>query len=274
MSDALAEALAPLSAATLRRLADRLPAHLEPAALGALRLEGCGLPGAVARATAAALCGPSAPACAAELRRTLGLLAFERARLERERARATLAWTGSGGARGDELRDARRVMEDILCSADQSLLLSTYSWHLDAPAFATLFARARERPGLAVTLLLEPGEKRRKLADPDAIAAQLWQDVIAAWPSDLRPPRVFAPRTSLAPYQPGGDGVHHAKFVVADARRLLVTSANLTFAGAGANVELGVLLDCPRSAAALLREVEEAVRVGFFRRVVGEVSGT
>lgn len=67
-------------------------------------------------------------------------------------------------------------------------------------------------------------------------ADRLWNK---DWPGKERPDVYYDPR-SLSPGGP--KGVLHAKAVISDGEKLLVTSANLTEAAMDRNIEIGVLL--------------------------------
>jgi phosphatidylserine/phosphatidylglycerophosphate/cardiolipin synthase-like enzyme len=88
------------------------------------------------------------------------------------------------------------------------------------------------------------------------------------WPNDLGLPMMWT-----RPADPADDqSALHAKFVVADARRLLLTSANLTYHGFHGNIEVGVLLEgkVAMDAEDLVREWS---RVKLIRRVTGPSAG-
>ena len=59
----------------------------------------------------------------------------------------------------------------------------------------------------------------------------------------------------------------HAKCVVVDDARAFVTSANLTEAAQGRNIEAGVLLEDPLFARALRKQFESLVDRGYVRRL-------
>jgi phosphatidylserine/phosphatidylglycerophosphate/cardiolipin synthase-like enzyme len=126
------------------------------------------------------------------------------------------------------LRTTGTVSREIIAGAVQKLLVVGYSV-TPSPDDAGLAAqtlasirRAASR-GVVVTALLHRDPKNR-----DAL--------IAPWPSGAPAPSVFtwpeSPEDSMAKL--------HAKVIVADGGDALVTSANLTYHGYEANIELGV----------------------------------
>ncbi len=152
--------------------------------------------------------------------------------------RPDLVWSGPAVA-GLQARDTRRVYEELVAGAEQSIWVSTYAYYDGRQAFRTLAARMDATPAVQVTLLLNiqrrPGDTT--IADELVVrfAQRFWtQD----WPGERRPSVFYDPRSlDLA----GAEGVLHAKAVVVDDRAAFVTSANLTEAAFDRNIEVGVL---------------------------------
>jgi phosphatidylserine/phosphatidylglycerophosphate/cardiolipin synthase-like enzyme len=157
-------------------------------------------------------------------------------------ARATkpdLVWSGPE-VPGLHARDTRRVYDELLSSAEQSVWASTYAFFDGPKAFDTLARRMDSRPELRVTLLLNIQRKRGDTTASEqlvrAFADRFWK---RDWPGTARPAVVYDPR-SLDPDGPGG--VLHAKAVIVDDEALFVTSANLTEAALDRNIEVGLLV--------------------------------
>ena len=154
-------------------------------------------------------------------------------------APASLVWTGPE-AKGLHSRNTRQVYEELIATAEQSLLISTFAYFKGPQVFKALADRMDSSPSLKVTLLLniERGKQSTTLAEDLArrFAEQFWE---SDWPGKARPHVYYDPR-SLAPSGP--KGVLHSKAVIADENTLFVTSANLTDAALDRNIETGVLL--------------------------------
>lgn len=153
--------------------------------------------------------------------------------------RPDLVWSGPR-APGVPARDTRRVYEEILGSAKESLWVSTYAFFEGPKAFATLAVRMATVPTLQVTLLLNIQRRRGDTSATDDIvrrfADRFWK---AEWPA-ARKPRVFYDPRALELDGPGG--VLHAKAVIADGARVFITSANFTEAAWDRNIELGMMI--------------------------------
>jgi len=150
-----------------------------------------------------------------------------------------LVWSGPE-VPGLHARDTRRVYDELLGSADHSVLASTFVFFDGPKAFEVLAHRMDERRGLTVTLLLDIQRKRADTSAPDQLvrrfADRFWT---TDWPGDLRPTVFYDPRSLELD---GPAGVLHAKALVVDDETLFVTSANLTEAALDRNIEVGLLL--------------------------------
>jgi phosphatidylserine/phosphatidylglycerophosphate/cardiolipin synthase-like enzyme len=153
--------------------------------------------------------------------------------------RPDLVWSGPEVA-GLHARDTRRVYDELLGSAEHSLLVSTYAYFDGPKAFEVLARRMDAVQGLQVTLLLNIQRRRGDTTAAEQLvrrfAERLWK---VEWPGRSRPHVFYDPR-ALDPEMPGG--VLHAKAVVADDEAVFVTSANLTEAAFDRNVELGLFV--------------------------------
>lgn len=164
-----------------------------------------------------------------------------------------LVWSGPR-LPGVHARDTRSVFERLLRNAKESVWLSTYAYHDGQEAFRMLAKRMDAVPGLVVHVLLNVhrpwGDKRPA---KDCLADFTKQFFAYDWPGTRRPLVHYDPRSLLDE----GKAVHHAKALVVDDQRLLVTSANLTEAAFDRNHELGLFVED----AALARAAAEHLRL-------------
>jgi phosphatidylserine/phosphatidylglycerophosphate/cardiolipin synthase-like enzyme len=175
--------------------------------------------------------GISGPAASAWLR-TVG-------RVSEKTRKPDLVWSGPE-VPGLHARDTRRVYEELLGSAEHSILASTYAFFDGPKAFEVLARRMETTPALSVTLLLNIQRRRGDTTSSEQLvrnfADHFWK---TDWPGSVHPTVYFDPR-ALDLEGPGG--VLHAKAVVADDEAVFITSANLTEAALDRNIELGVLI--------------------------------
>ena len=185
---------------------------------------------------------------AAQAAHLVGALAEERGRVERARDDVELVWTGPE-AHSAENRDSARVLEEMFQSATRSVLICGYNLqqgvHFDA---------------LVQGLHRHPGLRMRCFAHVFTKGVPTLGDALRAHDEKLR--ALFGPavRQRIEFYRPSSAFVQeamaqrfsvHAKCVVVDQRRLLVTSANFSTAAQERNIEVGLVLDDPRLAAQL-----------------------
>ena len=153
--------------------------------------------------------------------------------------RPDLVWSGPE-VPGLHARDTRRVFEELLGSAKQSVWASTYAFFDGPRAFQVLAQRMDAAPQVRVTLLLNIQRKRGDTTAADQLvrrfADRFWS---TDWPGSTRPRVYYDPR---ALELDGPAGVLHAKAVVVDDEVVFVTSANLTEAALDRNIELGLLV--------------------------------
>jgi phosphatidylserine/phosphatidylglycerophosphate/cardiolipin synthase-like enzyme len=141
---------------------------------------------------------------------------------------------------GLHARDTRRVFEELLGSAMQSIWVSTYAFFDGPRAFHVLAAHMDTRKDLSVTLLLNIQRKWGDTTAADQLVRKFtdrfWK---TDWPGTVRPNVFYDPR---ALDLEGPSGVLHAKAAVIDEETVFVTSANLTEAAFDRNIEAGLLV--------------------------------
>lgn len=141
--------------------------------------------------------------------------------------RVDIAWTHPGPVL-PAVRTTGAVAREVIEAAQRSLLVVGYSVTVDsdlaglAARTVTAIGRAAVR-GVLVTAILHRDTKNREA-------------LMRGWPKDHEAPGLFT-----WPEREGDEKASlHAKVLVADAHDALVTSANLTYHGFEANVEVGV----------------------------------
>lgn len=171
--------------------------------------------------------GRNAGAAAADLILALTAALATAEQIESRTPLVEIARTGPAGSTF-HLRTTGSVSRDIIDSSTRTLLVVGYSVTAsaqDAGLAAQTLASIRQAAarGVVITALLHRDPKNR-----DAI--------LASWPAAAPLPSVFtwpeSPQDTMAKL--------HAKVIVADSADALVSSANLTYHGYDANIELGV----------------------------------
>jgi len=134
--------------------------------------------------------------------------------------------------------DTAAVMRTLISQASREVILVGYAVHDGRKIFEPLARRMAEVPGLAVTICLDI---QRAWHDPTPSA-----DLVARFARDFRQKHWPWPTLPDLFYDPRsletGDARAslHAKCVIVDRSRALVTSANFTDAAQRKNIEVGV----------------------------------
>jgi cardiolipin synthase len=184
------------------------------------------------------------------------LAASEAERLQSGKQQLELVWSGPSTL-SSALRSTGPALLELIAGAHESLYLVTFAAY-KVPAVAEALVAA-ERRGVRVIFVLESEEGGGGKIDfaplPHLRAAGLQQPEVYRWPveSRLRDER-------------GRYGSLHAKFAVADRKRLLVSSANLTEFAFNLNIELGVLIDGGHAPAEAARQIDELLRLEILKQ--------
>jgi phosphatidylserine/phosphatidylglycerophosphate/cardiolipin synthase-like enzyme len=171
-----------------------------------------------------------------------------------------LVWTGPEATSGSA-RDTATVVRELFTHAQRSVLIAGYSFDHGNELFAPLH-RAMAARSLDVRLFVQipcsPSEK----GTSSHVAGWLNRFLLENWRQTTAPTIYYDPRTVT----PGSFASLHAKCIVVDEARSLVTSANFTDRGQTRNVEVGALIDDPGFGSALVRQWDLAVAAGIFVR--------
>ncbi len=180
---------------------------------------------------------------------------------QREAAGQTLSivWTGPS-TDAVPVRRTDQALLELIRGARRRLIVVSFAVY-KVPELAEALVAASHR-GVSLAVILEsPVESGGKVSFDMATALGIEGASDAAfytWPLDQRPVTSAGSRASL-----------HAKCAVADGRKLLVSSANLTEFALELNVELGVLVGGGAVPARIERHFEELIASGQFRSPSG-----
>lgn len=215
-----------------------------------------------------------------QIARVLRLIATERRESQRLRDGVELVWSGPE-LPGSTTRDTGVVVRDLCRSARTSVLVSNFAF--DRPTSDEARERARalflplaqnldRTPALRVRMFVNvqrphPGQPGG--SKPDAVLLREFAEMFLRdlWPGQRQPEVFYDPR-ALLPWD-GPRASLHAKCLVVDEERVLLTSANLTQAAQSRNIEAGVLLNNPFLARSLRDQFESLVRAGILVRLAG-----
>ncbi len=206
----------------------------------------------------------------AHIAHMLRVLAEERAAAQVIADRVALVWSGTEVLAGRS-RDTAVVVQELFREARDSVLVASYALDTGSKAealFGLLAARMDVEPDLHVRLFLNVHRKHRDETS-DVVLLREFADAFCneVWPG-TRLPEVFHDPRSLAI-----DGTKraclHAKCVVIDEDRALITSANFTEAAHERNIEAGTVITDAIHARALKAQFDTLVDHGALKRVPG-----
>jgi phosphatidylserine/phosphatidylglycerophosphate/cardiolipin synthase-like enzyme len=145
--------------------------------------------------------------------------------------RLQIAWTGPA-TEIVPLRRVDQVLYELVESAQSEVILVTYAAYKAERALAAL--RVASERGVRILLIVELSQEaggKLTFDGLDRIRAQVPQARVLHWPLSRRP------RSGAGQY-----GAMHVKCLIADRKKALVSSANLTDYALEMNMELGLLV--------------------------------
>ncbi|MCK6502766.1 DISARM system phospholipase D-like protein DrmC [Myxococcota bacterium] len=198
----------------------------------------------------------------------ISLLAEAKAEARFHRAGVELTWTGPPDVI-TETRDTGAVARQLFAAARTDLLVSTFvvdGGDKAAALLGVLRDRLVQLPDLRVRFFLNfaraHGDTR---PSADLLAGHARRFLEDVWPWTPRP-EVFYDRRALDP-TPGPRSCLHAKCIVQDEVKTLITSANLTEAAQERNIEAGVLVTDGGFAREVVLQFERLVAAGVLVRM-------
>lgn len=189
---------------------------------------------------------------------TLNLLATERQQ-RLEHAPINLAWTGPE-LPGAASRDTAILVHDLFRTAQSSVLISSFAidWGQKCrELFQPLADQMASHPDLVVRLFLNIHRPHKDTTSSSVLIHRFSQQFRQSWPGDRLPTVFYDPRA--LEISASTKACLHAKCVVVDHLKTLITSANFTEAAHHRNIEAGVLIENPGLAKSLIAQFETLV---------------
>ncbi len=200
---------------------------------------------------------------------TLKLLAEERASAQTVNDKIDLVWTGEDFL-GSQNRDTSVVVRELFQAAQHSVLIATYVFDKSRKTqeiFQVLGDRMDTNPHLQVQLFVNISRPYGSKTSNASLLRDFVHDFYTQIWSGKRSPQIFYYQRSLST-QIGSKSCLHAKCVVIDKTKTLVTSANFTEAAHERNLETGVLIVDPVIASRMVRQFETLVERNLFRKLL------
>jgi phosphatidylserine/phosphatidylglycerophosphate/cardiolipin synthase-like enzyme len=169
----------------------------------------------------------------------LDLLVAERVRHPRPEALIELVLSGPE-VESVPMQDTAAVMQTLVCGAESEILLVGYAIHDGRKIFRDVADRMHAVPALQVTLCINIPRGSDSSAAPFVVERFAQDFRHRHWPGDRLPALYYLPASLER--NVGSRASLHAKCVVVDRARALVTSANFTEAAQSRNLEIGILV--------------------------------
>lgn len=241
--------LSAVSTSTLERLRDAIEARRVSTPITRAGLLAHGIRHQL-EALEDALSGHSALACLS----VIDVALAERA--ARARPDPELVWTGPERSNATA-RDTAVVLRALFESAERQVILAGFSFEKGssvlAPLYSAMQAHAMKNRSLDVRFFVHVEQVQHAGVDGEAharAAIAAFRD--DAWPFGDPAPRLYYDRRALTRGPPWSS--LHAKCVVVDGERALLSSANFSVRAQEHNIEAGVLLHDPVFASHLARQ--------------------
>ena len=197
----------------------------------------------------------------------LHALADERLAIQSPDRSVQLVWSGPE-VPGAQSRDTGVLVGELFSSARKSVLVAGFAVAQGKRIFKALSDRMHELPDMQVRMFLNVPRPYRDLT-PETELLKRFADKfrLEEWPG-ARPPEVYYDRRALA----SGTTEHaslHAKCIVVDEHKVLVTSANFTEAAQLRNIEAGIFVVDTNLARSLVRQFDALITGGLLCRAPG-----
>ncbi len=162
--------------------------------------------------------------------------------------------------------DTSAVVQSLFQEAENEIVLAGYAFYNGRLLFERLAEHKTKRPNLRIIFHVDVPRKHGDTTSADALILKYASEFREKhWPWQPFPEVYFDPR-ALDPDSKVRASLH-AKVVVIDRRKILLTSANFTEAAHQKNIELGVLCSLPYLAERVCSYFEALRQTGQLRRL-------
>jgi phosphatidylserine/phosphatidylglycerophosphate/cardiolipin synthase-like enzyme len=200
----------------------------------------------------------------------LRLLADERAAAQAIADRVELVWSGTDVVHSGS-RDTAVVVQELFREARAEILIASYTVDAGGKAealFGPLGSRMDTEPDLDVRVFVNVHRKHKDTTDESVLLREFAERFSAeVWPGERLPEVYYDPRS--LDMEGTKRASLHAKCIIIDEDRALITSANFTEAAHKRNIEAGTVITDTILARALKAQFDTLVDHGALRRVPG-----
>lgn len=150
-----------------------------------------------------------------------------------------LVWTGPEAQAGTA-RDTSVVLRELFEGARENVIVAGY-WFVNAEHLLRPLHQVMCTYGVSATFFVHIDQPKFRVPAEEHVSEKLARFFQKSWTFDGPAPRFYYDKRSVEPPPP--EVKMHAKCVVVDGARALVSSANFTHSGQERNIEVGVLVE-------------------------------
>lgn len=162
--------------------------------------------------------------------------------------------------------DTHAVVQSLFLEAASEVIVAGYAFFNGQALFARLHEQWLRNPKLRVVFHVDVPRRHGDTSSSEGIITKYAEEFrLKHWPWQPSPELYFDPRALETDAKSRAS--FHAKVVVIDRRKLLVTSANFTEAAQQKNIEMGVLCSLPHLAERVCGYLEGLRKSGLLRRL-------
>lgn len=175
-----------------------------------------------------------------------------------------LVWTGPE-AQNSTLRDTAIVSQDLFRQAKKEVVIAGFAFYQGKELFKELGMKMDADPNFNVTLFVDVRREGNTSVE-EAVLLKFKTDFQKKqWPGSRLPEIYYDPRTLVL--EGNIKSSMHAKCIIVDTEKTLVTSANFTQAAHHRNIEAGVVLHSKEYAISLKSQFFNLVEAGVLKKV-------
>jgi phosphatidylserine/phosphatidylglycerophosphate/cardiolipin synthase-like enzyme len=175
-----------------------------------------------------------------------------------------LVWTGPE-ALNSTLRDTAIAVQELFRQAKGEVVIAGFAFYQGKELFKELGQKMDSDPNFKVTFFVDVRRDGNTSIDAAVLLKFKTDFQKKQWPANRFPEIYYDPRTLAL------DGAvkssMHAKCIIVDAEKTLVTSANFTQAAHHRNIEAGVVLHSKEYAVSLKSQFFNLVEAGLLKKI-------
>lgn len=179
-----------------------------------------------------------------------------------------LVWTGPELSSSDS-RDTKVVVQELFAKAQQHIFIASYAIEKGANAssiFAPLAKKMEQNKNINVEICLNIHRPYQKNIDSSSLIKEFAQQFRQQVWSGQRYPIVYYDTRSLEDNIKGHSCLH-AKCVIVDFSKVLISSANFTMAAHERNIEVGILIEEQMFAHSLYSQFKSLIQLNILKRL-------